>query len=224
MRKPAYIALAALVLPFALGADVKCYPIAAPASPWARMADPASIPTFRGDRALRFSSYDRGLLGETVFGPGNKDFNHFLAACGDAYALTLQTTDGVACEPGAEGYLLAKVSGAPGYVSRIWLAKFPEDVYGEPWHAQRLVVYVDDLATAAVDIPVAEIAAGGTPPFVEPFAGKRSGGLVSYAPIPFERELRVYLRGADNPADVVYHHVDVRLTDQPVAAYAPVPA
>ncbi|MCA9772031.1 MAG: DUF2961 domain-containing protein [Myxococcales bacterium] len=187
--------------------------------PWTLVADVAGIPTHRGHEIRRFSSYDRGAIANTFLGPGNKDFNNFLAVCGPQTRLLLQDHDGVACEDGAQGYLLAKVAGRSGYVSRMWFGAL--GLAGMRFAGERLVIFTDDLEAPSVDIALADLDAGTVEPFTEPFAGDRSRGTVSYVPIGFKHDLRVYLRRPLSFVEGFYYHVDVHLLDEPVRTFCP---
>lgn len=198
------------------------YQCAAPSGvdPWVLMASYDALPVHRTDRHVLFSSTDRGEFIGTPFGPDNKDNNNFLAVCGAQTELTYQSDDGVPCDPGADGYLLAKVSGEAGFISRMWFANVL-DFVDKGYADHRLVIYVDDLAHPAIDVRIADLEAAAVPPFVEPLAGFRSGGAVSYVPIGFKHDLRVYMRSPSGPNDFFYYHVDVQLLDGDVQSYCP---
>lgn len=211
----------------ALGAAGDCQPppsytCAAPSGfdPWSLVGDFSRVPTRASATPRLFSSYDRGIPTPSILGPLNKDNNNFLAVCGAQTTLLWQTDDGVPCDSGANGYLLAKVDGQGGYISRMWFATGALGVYG--FHDQRLVIYVDDLTIPAVDLRIQDIVSGTAPsPFVEPFAGFRSGGVAIYAPVAFKHTLRVYMRNPFSEFDFFYYHVDIQDRAGDVQSFCP---
>lgn len=182
-------------------------PIAMPAQPsaalaqagWAALTDWAALPTFAEPNARLFSTHERGAAASfPLIDPGNKDFNSFLAVCGDQPTLVGQQNESsVSCEPGQVGYLIAADDG-PGYVSRIQLARGisnpsstvlvdlrPED--------ERIRIYIDGAQTPVFDGLWSEWADAQTAPFIAPLTGWTSGGIVSYQPISYSRQLRVFV-------------------------------
>ena len=84
----------------------------------------------------------------------------------------------------------------PGAITRIWLT---EGVCIDP--ATGVRIYVDGAAVPVVDMPLAALFDGSTPPFTPPLAyarGQSSGGYVSYVPIAYAQHLRIDLTNADN--------------------------
>lgn len=97
-----------------------------------------------------------------------------------------------------EGVILEE--SGPGAVTRIWMttglsnsAPLPREV--------RIRFYFDGELEPRLDLPLPDLFNGTTAPFLPPLVADRlssSGGFVSYVPLPFQRSLRVTLRGADN--------------------------
>jgi hypothetical protein len=85
-----------------------------------------------------------------------------------------------------------------GAIVRIWMthalgAGLPRDP------GLRLRVRFDGETTPRIDVPLAELFDGSTPPFVPPLVGDRavsSGGHFSYVPLPYRRGCKVSLTGA----------------------------
>lgn len=88
----------------------------------------------------------------------------------------------------------------PGAVTRIWLTGgFGTSSCIDP--AVRARFYLDDAALPALDLPLAALFDGSTPPFTPPLVAGRlesSGGFVSHVPIAHASALRIALVGADN--------------------------
>lgn len=136
--------------------------------------------------------------------PGNQDYNHFLALCGSRPSVRDQALDGVTCDPGLEGFLLATEDG-PGVVSRIF---FPQ-TSGDGFAAERLRIYIDDLSSPAYEVALANVRAGVDPIFAPPLAQYTSGALVIRVPLVYRTALRVLLDQL-NPSALYYYHVDVQ--------------
>lgn len=90
---------------------------------WARLNDWDGLPVFEASRPRLFTSHERAAAQPfSGVDPGNKDFNSFLAVCGDRPVLFHQQVDGsVPCTEGQAASLIAADDG-PGYVSRMSLA------------------------------------------------------------------------------------------------------
>lgn len=88
----------------------------------------------------------------------------------------------------------------PGAVTRIWLTTgFGVSTCIDP--AIRARFYVDGAAAPALDVPLAALFDGSTPPFTSPLVSDRtqsSGGYVSHVPIAYAQSLRIALANADN--------------------------
>ena len=88
----------------------------------------------------------------------------------------------------------------PGAVTRIWLTTgFGVSTCIDP--AIRARFYVDGAATPALDVALAAVFDGSTPPFTPPLVSDRtqsSGGYVSHVPIAYAQSLRIALANADN--------------------------
>ena len=89
-----------------------------------------------------------------------------------------------------------------GAVTRIWVTTgFGTSSCIDP--AVRVRFYVDDATAPALDVPLAALFDGSTPPFTPPLVADRfasSGGYVSRVPIAHARALRIALLGAGNGA------------------------
>lgn len=87
-----------------------------------------------------------------------------------------------------------------GAVTRIWLtAGFGVSSCIDP--AVRVRFYLDDAPLPALDLPLAALFDGSTPPFTPPLVADRldsSGGFVSHVPIAHATALRIALVGAEN--------------------------
>lgn len=88
----------------------------------------------------------------------------------------------------------------PGAVTRLWMTTgFGTSSCIDP--AIRVRFYFDGAASPALDLPLAALFDGSTPPFTAPLVADRdasSGGYVSYVPIAYQSALRITLTGADN--------------------------
>lgn len=89
-----------------------------------------------------------------------------------------------------------------GAITRIWATTgFGTSSCIDP--AVRVRFYVDDAAAPVLDVPLAALFDGSTPPFTPPLVADRfgsSGGYVSRVPIAHARALRIALLGAGNGA------------------------
>lgn len=88
----------------------------------------------------------------------------------------------------------------PGAVTRFWVTTgFGGSTCIDP--AIRVRFYVDGATTPTLDIALAALFDGSTPPFTAPLVAdnaQASGGYVSYVPIAYASSLRIALVGADN--------------------------
>src|SRR5262245_32655565 len=90
--------------------------------------------------------------------------------------------------------VLAEMTG-PGVIVRLWSAN----------PAGRLCVFCDGEEQPRLDAPFADIFAGKVTPFAPPIATRKSGGSVSYFPIPYRKSCRVEVVGQPDPAQLYYH-------------------
>lgn len=166
---------------------------------WAALTDWAALPTFTESSARLFSTHERGA-GESfpLIDPGNKDFNSFLAVCGEQPSLIMQQNEAsVSCGPGELGYLIAADDG-PGYVSRILLARGISNpsssvlVDLRPMD-ERIRIYIDGAQQPAFDGLWSDWIAGRDPAWSAPLTGWTSGATISYLPISYSRQLRVFV-------------------------------
>lgn len=88
----------------------------------------------------------------------------------------------------------------PGAVTRFWVTTgFGVSTCIDP--AIRVRFYVDGAVAPALDVPLAALFDGSTPPFTPPLVAdnsQASGGYVSYVPIAHAASLRIALANADN--------------------------
>src|SRR5690606_37153282 len=88
----------------------------------------------------------------------------------------------------------------PGALTRIGMTTgFGSSTCIDP--ATRVRFYVEEAILPTLDLPLAALFDGSTPPFTAPLAVDRlqsSGGFVSHVPIAYARGLRVSLLDADN--------------------------
>jgi hypothetical protein len=102
-----------------------------------------------------------------------------------------------------------------GALTRIWMVM--GDGVSEPLDPSiRIRIRLDGRRKPAVDLPLPELFAGTTPPFLTPLVADREvsgGGNVSYVPIPFRNGCVVSLVGADEAK--IWFQVNARLVDDP---------
>lgn len=184
---------------------------------WAALVDWDALPVLGNSLASQSSSRDRVEVPEvTGIEAGNKDFNNFLAVCGDRPQVFLGTSDGGQCEPGLDGYVIASADDGPGFVSRIFLAAGTLNGGVDLAHLttgfidETIRVYVDDLSKPAYEGTIADLENGSKPPFVPPLTSSKSGALVSYVPISYRSKLRVVLDDLRTQDTTYYYQVDRR--------------
>jgi hypothetical protein len=90
--------------------------------------------------------------------------------------------------------VLAEMTG-PGVIVRLWSAN----------PAGRLRVFLDGEQAPRLDAPFADLFQGKVPPFAAPIATHRSGGSISYFPIPYAKSCRVEVTEQKEPAALYYH-------------------
>lgn len=100
-----------------------------------------------------------------------------------------------------------------GAVTRIWMVM--GDSVSEPLDPSiRLRVRLDGGHRPVVDLPLPELFAGATAPFIAPLVADRAtsgGGHVSYVPIPFRNGCEITLVGAENAK--IWFQVTARLVE-----------
>lgn len=190
---------------------------------WHELLDWEGIPSFDERGYRMFSSHDRDERSQYPFlHAGNKDFNNFLAVCGERPTLLFQVVDGSgSCDDGIDGYLIAAADGA-GFVSRMLFSLITlqqNSLVTQNIRHERVRIYVDDMQTPLYSITLAELKRGTTEPFVPPLAGWSSGAFTSYVPIEYTSKLRVYL-DALSVAGGYYHQIETR-TLPPAGPIAP---
>jgi D-arabinan exo alpha-(1,3)/(1,5)-arabinofuranosidase (non-reducing end) len=88
----------------------------------------------------------------------------------------------------------------PGAITRIWMTTgFGTSTCIDP--AIRVRFYFDGASSPTLDLPLAALFDGSTPPFTPPLVADRdasSGGYVNDVPIAYAEALRIALVGADN--------------------------
>ena len=178
------------------------------------------VPVLHNYSYQQFSSYDRKRKSYyPALDPGNKDFNNFIAVCGKRPELIFQEIDDQSqCEEGREGYLIASTDNGPGYVSRIWLTTLNLSTLAA-FEDEVIRVYADDPKEPAYEGKISAWQGSINFPFVEPFAGLRSGSMVSYVPISFSSRLRIFLDNL-SPLNIYYYQVDMQHADIPTVAFA----
>ena len=154
--------------------------------PWEVWESPARIATLdAGDRVLQRSShcldgcrYDRSNAGPA-------DLDNFWPA-------RWLYSDG------AEAVVFDERG--PGALTRIWMTTgFGTSTCIDP--ATRVRFYIDAAQQPTLDLPLAALFDGSTPPFTAPLAFDRlqsSGGYLSHVPIAYAQSLRIGLLDADN--------------------------
>jgi hypothetical protein len=192
---------------------------------WGALLDWEGIPRLGAGSYRGFSSYDRDPNSAFLLtGAGNKDFNNFLAVCGDRPALLGQTVDGTGpCDPGLDGYLIAASDDGPGYVSRIFLAAASlngnvttvRDI-AIGFANERIRIYIDGSAAPVYDGVIADWVSGRTEPFPAELTRGTSGAVVSYAPISYRSNVRVFLDELRVPATYFYQ-VDLQSVEHTVS-------
>jgi Protein of unknown function (DUF2961) len=172
----------------------------------ASLTDWRALPTPQDLHYWQFSSRDpeRRTFADIDF--GNKDFNNFIAVCGERPAVRDQTvSDPAQCEPGLAGYLIAADDG-PGFVSRMF---FPATTRDPGFGAERIRIYVDDMDAPVYEGALVDWRAGTSEPLSAPLTAWTSGASVSRVPIVYQRKLRVLLDRLSRNG-YYYYHVDVQ--------------
>lgn len=193
-----------------------------------RLGDFDALPTLGTAGYWQFSSYNR-TRGVSDFEPGGKDFNNFIAASGNVGPVLLEELDRADADGGElGGYVLASIDDGPGYVARMFFTRFYGlDVFlGDNFfeHAnlgrygnEVLKIYVDDLSTPAVVIPVTDI--GTTAPFTAALSGRNGLAITSYVPISYAQRLRIVL-GNVCPLHGYYYHINVQKINEPTRTFS----
>lgn len=155
--------------------------------PWEIWETPARIAGLDArDRVLERSSHCPGGCRYDRSNAGSE------GAVGNPYPLRWLYRDG------DEAVLLDERG--PGALTRLWVTTgFGTSTCIDP--AVRIRIHVDDASTPVLDVPLAAMFDGSTPPFTLPLVADRmqsSGGYVSRVPIAHVQSLRIALVGADN--------------------------
>jgi hypothetical protein len=162
---------------------------------WEALADWDAIPVLGSSRHAVISSYERPDRAPfPLIQPGNKDFNNFVAVCGERPETLFQNSDGAACAPGIEGYVIAEAAG-PGFVSRFHMtAGAIEGTHLERGFVDETIrIYVDSLDAPAYEGRVADLGTEFGAPFSPPIAAQYGPAVVSYLPISYASRLLVVL-------------------------------
>jgi len=167
------------------------------------ITDWRSLPIAHEFRLEGFSSHDPGTLKVDKIDRHNKDFNNFLAVCGERPAVRDQLVAAVSCDVPDEqgGYLIASADG-PGLVSRIFFPATASAGFG----AERIRIFIDDLTRPAIDASLLDWC---DPAQAPPLTTWTSGALVSRAPITYQHALRIVLDDLE-PTRLYYYQVDVQ--------------
>lgn len=210
----------------ACGTDEATHRPLRPGAGWHELLDWQNLPAFDARHYQMFSSYDHDERSQYPFLPaGNKDFNNFLAVCGNRRTLPYQVSEGSGrCDEGIDGYLIAAADG-PGYVSRLLVSLITlerDSLVAQTLNQERMRVYADDLMTPLYDLTFAELKRGMTEPFVAPLAGWTSGAFTSYVPIEYSSKLRIYLDGLSGRGGY-YHQIETRSVEHDERHRAPLP-
>jgi hypothetical protein len=210
----------------ACGSDEATHQPLRPGAGWHELLDWQNIPAFDANHYQMFSSYDHDERSQYPFLPaGNKDFNNFLAVCGNRRTLPYQVSQGSArCDEGIDGYLIAAADG-PGYVSRLLVSLITleqDSLVAQTLDHERVRVYADDLVTPLYNLTFAELKRGRSEPFVAPLAGWTSGAFTSYVPIEYRSKLRIYLDGLSLRGGY-YHQIETRSVEHDERQRAPLP-
>ncbi len=131
------------------------------------------------------SSYDRASVApgsDTWF--ANKDWGNYL-----------RTED----HNGRKEFVLADVEG-PGAMVRYW----------SPNPAGITRIYIDGSDTPAIEAKTVELLSGKVAPFLAPVAQETSKGWSLYAPIPYQKSLKVTIDNSDSNAERMYYQVQTR--------------
>jgi hypothetical protein len=175
-----------------------------------RMSSLQALPTLRSDgKYVEQSSHDLGDddLSSPLSRYGNRDFNNFLCASGDASFSARQYTpyrfeEPECAESYVRGAVLARFEGA-GKLVRTWLALSP--LLTAPPSAEVLRVYVDDDPQPRVEIGLAEaLASDHDELFAPPFGAGSMRRFAWYYPVVFSKKLVVTLNGLSDYEDVYY--------------------
>jgi len=158
---------------------------------WRDLATIAAVPD--GDRVIMRSS----------FCPTGCEFDRH--SDGDSRFLELRD-DG-------EGVIFR--TEGPGAVTRIWMVM--GNGISRPLDPSiKLRVRIDGNRRPVVDLPLPELFAGATPPFLQPLVADRGvsgGGHVSYVPIPFRDGCEITLVGAESSK--IWFQITARLVEDP---------
>ena len=181
---------------------------------WAALTDWAALPTFSAASTRLFSTHERGVANIPLIDPGNKDFNSFLAVCGDQPSLVGQQNESsVSCGPGQAGYLIAADDG-PGYISRILLARG----FSNPSSSvlvdlrpmdERIRIYIDGAQSPVFEGLWSDWAEAQAAPFAAPLTGWTSGGTINYLPISYSHQLRVFVDDLTGSSSLMLYYAQV---------------
>jgi hypothetical protein len=183
---------------------------------WAALVDWDAVPVLGSNRRGLLSSRDRdGAAPVPLVDPGNKDFNNFVAVCGDRPATLFQSSDGAPCDPGIEGYVIASASG-PGFVSRFHMtAGAIEGTASTRGFVDEMIrIYVDSLDAPVYSGKVTGLGMAAGAPFAPPVAGQYGPAVVSYLPISYASRLLVVLDQLRTPNAIYYFQFDTQSVER----------
>ncbi|HKU38890.1 MAG TPA: hypothetical protein VJR89_12105, partial [Polyangiales bacterium] len=185
--------------------------------PWPEAADlqlsDSALPLLTSSELRSWSSAERMPYSYPAFPYGNKDFNNFLAPCGDRPRPPLAVFDAPGgCDPELGGYLIARDDDGPGVISRLFFTSGPStpNARGRV-EGERIRIYADDLTQPVYDGALSSWRDGAVTPFDAPFTRWTSGALVSYAAIPYQTRMRVVLDALRDDS-IYYYTVEARST------------
>jgi hypothetical protein len=147
--------------------------------------------------------------------PGNKDFNNFVAICGERPETLFQSSDGAPCDPGIEGYVIAAAAG-PGFVSRFHMTAgaIQGNTLERGFVDETIRIYVDSLDAPAYEGKIQDLGTDSGAPFSPPIAGHYGPAVVSYVPISYASRLLVVLDQLRAPNAIYYHQFDTQSVER----------
>jgi hypothetical protein len=183
---------------------------------WAALVDWDAIPVLASNRYTVLSSREReGAAPVPLLAPGNRDFNNFVAVCGDRPETLFQSSDGAPCEPGIEGYVIASATG-PGFASRFHMTagEIVANALERGFVDETIRIYVDSLDAPAYAGRVADLGNEIAVPFSTPIAGQYGPAVVSYLPISYASRLLVVLDQLRSPNTLYYFQIDTQSVER----------
>lgn len=226
MRPARFIALAVLATPAgctcsgpARDETVLVPPELSDAAALAILVDWQRLPVLDAGRYVQQSSADR-RTGErpaiALWDHGNRDMNNFVCASADADSPPSRVPfvyDLDRCPEGyVRGVVLSRFEGS-GRLSRLWLTA--ASFRNAPSDREVLRIWVDDRASAVLDVPLSQALDGRAGEmFAPPFGAGSTRRMAWYYPLVFSSKLVIAIdRLADD--DLYFHQTDVVLDAGP---------